>query len=200
MDPELLLLMQKSGCLGFVVGFESINSDNVAWMKKNNVNGGVSDAYERQIKRLKDHGFQIWAAFTIGHDFDTVSSIEDTVDFALKNRFTFAAFNTLLPYPSTPLYEKLSQEGRLLYDGKWWLHPDYRFNHAAFIPKNMTAGQLTKAGMAARKRFNSFPSLLRRAFDVRTNLRSLPKFLYFARYSLLFRREVQKKEGMIFGA
>ena len=39
-----------------------------------------------------------------------------------------------MPYPSTPLYERLKAEGRLLYDGRWWLHPDYRFNHAAFRP------------------------------------------------------------------
>ncbi len=199
LDTELLGLMKKSGCLGFVTGFESINADNVSWMKKSNVNGGVGRAYAEQIRRFKDYGFQIWAAFTIGHDFDTVASIEDTVAFALHHRFTFAAFNTLLPYPATPLYNRLAEERRLLYDGRWWLHSDYRFNYAAFIPKLMSADELTRAGQQARKEFNSLPSLVHRACDFRTNLRSLPKLFYFLRYSLLFRREVQKKEGLIFG-
>ena len=199
LDEELLKLMQRSGCLGFVVGFESINAQNVAWMRKNNVNQGVSGAYEEQIRKLKEYGFQIWAAFTLGHDFDTLSSIEDTADFALRHRFTFAAFNILLPYPNTPLYTKLDEEGRLLFDGNWWLHPDYRFNHAAFIPKGMSADELTLAGMAVRKRFNTLPSMVRRALDFRTNMRSLSRLGYFIRYGFLFKREVRKKEGLIFG-
>ncbi len=198
-DTELLALMKQSGCLGFVAGFESIRSRSIEWMNKQRSNRGVESAYRDQIGRMKDYGFQVWAAFTLGHDFDTISSIEDTVDFALRNRFTFAAFNILLPYPGTPLYLNFAAEDRLLFDGKWWLHPDYRFNHAAFVPKNMSPEALTAAGMAARKRFNSVPSILRRALDLRTNMRSLPRLLYYARYSLLFRKEVRKKEGMLFG-
>ena len=65
-----------------------------------------------------------------------------------------------MPYPNTPLYRKLEQEGRLLYDGKWWLHPEYRFNNAAFVPRRMSADELTAACHEARTRFNSFASLL----------------------------------------
>jgi hypothetical protein len=36
-------------------------------------------------------------------------------------------------YPGTPLHERLAAQGRLLSDGQWWLHPDHRFNHAAFL-------------------------------------------------------------------
>lgn len=199
-DPELLSLMAKSGCLGFVVGFESLDPRNLDWMKKSGVNSRAAGLYSDQIKRFKDKGFQIWAAFTLGHDHDTVESLAATVDFALDHRFSFAAFNTLLPYPGTPLYARLKEEDRLLYDGRWWLHPDYRFNYAAFEPKNMSADELTLAGQMARKRFNSVPSVIHRALDIKTNLRSLPRLLYFLRYSLLFRREVKRKEGMVFGS
>ena len=51
------------------------------------------------------------------------TAIRATLDFALRNRFTFAAFNILMPYPNTPLYDRLDRKGRHLYDGKWWLHP-----------------------------------------------------------------------------
>ena len=71
----------------------------------------------------------------------TVESVGATVEWAIENRFTFAAFNVLMPYPRTPLYARLAEEGRLLYDGRWWLHPDYRFNHAAYRPARMTADQ-----------------------------------------------------------
>ena len=44
----------------------------------------------------------------------------------------------VVPYPGTPLYDRLAREGRHLYDGQWWLHPKYRFNSASFIPARMT--------------------------------------------------------------
>ena len=87
------------------------------------------DRYERQVKIIRKHHLQTWAAFTLGHDNDTLESILDTLQFAEENKFCFAAFNILMPYPSTPLYDRLQEEGRLLYDGKWWLHPDYRQEH-----------------------------------------------------------------------
>ena len=142
---------------------------------------------------------QTWAAFTLGYDNDTYDSIIATMEFALKNRFTFAAFNILMPYPNTPLYKSLKKENRLLYDGKWWLHPEYRFNNAAFLPKNMTPDELTTDCHIARTKFNSIPSLLYRFSDIKTNLKSLWRATTFLRYATLFRKETHKKHGMRFG-
>lgn len=197
-DPELVDLMQKSGCLGFVVGFEAIYADSLQWMNKY-PNLKNFKQYEPQIKVLHDHGFQLWAAFTLGHDYDTVQTIEDTISFAIKNKFTFAAYNILMPYPNTPLYRQLEEEDRLLYDKTWWLHPDYRFNHAAFKPKHMTADKLTELGYRARTEFNSFGSICRRVFNLKTNMRSLFRLSLYLRYNVLFRREVHNKQGLRLG-
>jgi len=83
------------------------------------------------------------------------ADVEKTLNFALESKFTFAAYNILMPYPNTALYKKLEEENRLLYDGKWWLHPEYRFNHASFKPKSMSADQLTEAVYQVRKIWNS---------------------------------------------
>ncbi len=197
-DSALLKLMRESGCLGFVCGFESIVYSNLKSMNKYTNTHNFSH-YEDQITALKDHGFQIWAAFTIGHDFDTVSSIEDTVAWAIKNKFAFAAFNILLPYPGTPLYRRIAEENRHLYEGAWWLHDDYRFNHAAIKPKHMTADRLTETCQSARQKFNSPVSIAKRLFDTRTNMRSIFRVGLFLRYSLLFRTEVYTKHGMHLG-
>ena len=81
------------------------------------------------------------------------------MQLSAEDFFCFAAFNILMPYPNTPLYRKLQTEGRLLYDGKWWLHPQYRFNHAAFRPQLMSPEELTEACFQARSRFNSLGSI-----------------------------------------
>lgn len=197
-DNEIMKLMADSGCMGNVIGFESITPESLKDAKKVSNIRGFSN-YEREIAILRDHAMQTWAAFTLGYDNDTYDSILATMEFARKNKFTFAAFNILMPYPNTPLYEQLERENRLLYDGKWWLHPEYRFNQAAFVPTRMTSDELTRACHEAREQFNSIPSLLYRFSDVKTNLKSLWRATNFLRYAVLFRKEVYKKHGMKFG-
>lgn len=198
-DAELMKLIVKSGCLGLVIGFESISPECISQMNKGTNRNGASELYRSEIKQLRKWGLQTWAAFTVGHDGDTIESIRATCDFAIKNKFTFAAFNILMPYPNTPLYEKMEREGRLLYDGKWWLNENYRFNYSSIIPKNMTAEELTEVSFDCRRRFNSPFSIFKRALEPRTNLRTPYRFMTYLIYNPLFRKEVFKKQGMKFG-
>lgn len=197
-DIELMKLMERSGCWGNVMGFESITAESLREAKKSPNIPGFS-RFDYEVKVLRDHGMQTWAAFTLGYDHDTVESIEATVDFALESKFTFAAYNILTPYPGTPLYRMLAEQDRLLYDGKWWLHPEYRFNHASYVPARMSPDELTRACHDARTRYNSISSLVQRFSDVKTNLKSIARALNYWRYTMLFRKEVHKKHGMRFG-
>ncbi len=194
----LMKLLERAGNWGNVTGFETITADSLRESKKA-PNLPRFTKYKEEVRILREHGMQSWAAFTLGYDHDTKESIEATVDFALESRFTLAAYNILMPYPNTPLYNKLEAEGRLLWDGKWWLHPQYRFNGAAFVPKLMTPQELTDACHAARTRFNTIPSLFHRFADIQTHLRSLARVGAFWKYTLLFRKEIPKKHGMRFG-
>jgi radical SAM superfamily enzyme YgiQ (UPF0313 family) len=175
-DPELMDLVEASGCQGF------------GW-----------DRYSRQVEVLRKHHLQTWAAFTLGHDTDTVESVLETARFAEENRFCFAAFNILMPYPSTPLYRQLEEEGRLLWGGKWWLHPDYRFNSAAFVPKRMTPDELTDAVWQCRKRWNSARSIFNRVWDFQTHLSSPHRLGTYLVYNRLYAKEAMTKQGMLFG-
>ena len=198
-DGELMSLMARSGCLGHVIGFESLDPETLRGMGKR-VNLASGDpGYRRAVEVLRRHGLQTWAAFTIGHDEDTVESVRALVDFALAQKFTFAAFNTLTPYPGTPLYRRLQEEGRLLFGGLWWLHPDFRFNHATFVPARMTPRQLTEVSWEARVRFNGLGSRLRRFLEPRTNLRNPMRMALYWGYNGLFRRELARKQGMTLG-
>jgi radical SAM superfamily enzyme YgiQ (UPF0313 family) len=198
-DHELMELMAKSGCLGHVIGFETIDPDNLRNMKKTPNLIRQFEGYKPQLDILRDYGLQTWAAFSLGHDHDTLESIDRTIEFVIESKFPFAAFNILIPYPNTPLYRRLEAEGRLLYDGRWWLHPEYRFNHAAFQPRHMSPEELTEAGFRARTIFNSPFSIIRRAFDFKTNMRSLFRLSTYVSYALLFRKEVYKKQGLKLG-
>lgn len=198
-DPELMDLMVRSGCQGNVIGFESITPDALVGMRKAVNRSAASDQYAGAIAQLRRLGLQTWAAFTLGHDADTPDTIRATRDFAIAHKFTFAAYNILMPYPGTALYDDLAAQGRLLYDGKWWLHPDYRFNHAAFVPATMGPDELTRLAFECRARTNSVRSILYRLSDPATNLRSPMRFGNFVAYNPLFRHEVFKKQSMALG-
>ena len=49
-DDELMELMVKSGCLGLVIGFESINEENLKNMNKGCNRQKKFDKYKREIE------------------------------------------------------------------------------------------------------------------------------------------------------
>jgi radical SAM superfamily enzyme YgiQ (UPF0313 family) len=197
-DLELMELMAKSGCIGHLVGFESINRKSLEAMgKKHNLK--KFDVYHSQLQVVRDFGLLIWAAFTLGHEFDTAETIRQTLELSLKYKFPLADFNVLLPYPNTPLYHQLEREGRLLFDGKWWLHPEYRFGDAAFRPHGMAPEELAEACLEARKKFYTIRSVFRRAVDFKTNMRSLYRFRTYAIGNLLHFHDTLRKQEILLG-
>jgi hypothetical protein len=206
-DPELMDLLEASGCLGNVIGFESLSATNLRAMQKGPAmrmpgrigNAGGWDRYARAVEILRAHHLQTWAAFTLGHDADTPESIRETGDFALSNRFCFAAFNILMPYPATPLYDRLNAEGRLMFDGKWWLHPEWRFNHASFQPARMSPEELTESCWQARYRWNRPSSVINRFFDMQTHLSSPAHAITYLKYNPLYSKRRSRNKGCVSG-
>ncbi len=161
-DEELLELMVRSGCQGVLIGFESLNPGNLAAMNKsfNLARGG----FEKALANLRRHRIRIYGTFVFGYDGDGAGSFDPTVEFAIEHGFYIAAFNHLTPFPGTPLYTRLEQEGRLLYD-KWWLDPAYSYNRIPFQPRGLDPDELRDRCLTARRRFYSWPSILRRGWD-----------------------------------
>ena len=186
-DKELLKLMAKSGCIGNLIGFESINIETLKWFNKS-PNIPNFNNYKEVLEIFRDYGFLTWASFMIGNDSDNNDTIEKTVEFAIRNKFTLAFFHVLMPYPGTEIYRQFKREGRLLYDGHWWNHPDYRYNQATFIPKRMSPEQLGLATVKANNDFYSFSSIAHRLFDPKTNFRNLVNLLVYTRLNYVLRK------------
>src|SRR5262249_20460834 len=120
-DEELLGLLVESGCRGVLIGMESLNPDNLRDMGKSwNTAGG---GYAARLQRFRDHGLAVYGTFVFGYDADDRRVVEESVAFAREQKLFLAAFNHLVPFPGTPLYRRLRDEGRLLTD-KWWLDPN----------------------------------------------------------------------------
>jgi len=186
-DKELLRLMADSGCVGNLIGFESININTLKLFNKS-PNLRDFNNYKEVLEIFRDYGFLTWASFMMGNDFDTLDTIEKTVEFAIKNKFTLAFFHILMPYPGTEVYEQYKREDRLLFDGHWWNHPDYRYNKATFKPRLITPEQLSEATVKANRDFYNVSSIMHRLFDSKTNMRNLINFMVYARFNYVLRK------------
>ncbi len=195
-NTELLNLMAKSGCHAAVIGFESLNKDNLAQMKKEWNN--KPEGYATAVRKLHDCGIMIYGTFVFGYDHDTVDCFEIALDFALRSKFFLANFNPLTPTPGTPLYDRLRAEGRLIYD-PWWLAADYRYGQAIFHPRKMTADELTEGCYGTRLAFNRHSSILRRALDWKANSRNPYRLGLYLFANLVSRREIRRKQGLRLG-
>jgi radical SAM superfamily enzyme YgiQ (UPF0313 family) len=179
-------LMKRSGCVGHLVGFESIDVNTLKWLNKR-INARKFDSYEAALKVLREYGFQIWGSFMIGNDLDDRASIRRTVDFAIKKKMALAWFHILMPYPGTEVYERFKSEKRLLYGGHWWDHPDFRYNTATFKPKLMTPKELADAAVEANRRFYSLSSIAKRFLDTKTHMRNPTRMSIYARLNYILR-------------
>jgi radical SAM superfamily enzyme YgiQ (UPF0313 family) len=162
-DEEFLDLLVQSGCMGVLIGFESLNPVNLKEMNKsfNTMRGGFATG----LSNLRKHRLRVYGTFIFGYDADTPGSFAETVDFAQEHALYIAAFNHLTPFPGTPLYTRLESEGRLRYP-RWWLDEGYRYNNIPFTPASMSAVDLQRNCLLARRAFYSWPSILRRGFDL----------------------------------
>lgn len=194
-DEELLKLLKASGCQGLLIGFESLNPANLKRMHKsfNTMKGG----YEVALENLRRHGMRLYVTFIVGYDGDSHESLAEVLRFAEGHRFYIVAFNHLTPFPGTPLYTRLEDEGRLLYD-KWWLDPDYRYGMVPYTPAGMTADEVKEGCISARKEFYRFGSIWRRSMD-RVNAGSLYMGAKFFTINWLIRREVTERRDYPLG-
>lgn len=195
-DAEVLDLMAQSGCIGVLVGFESLIRNSLQQMNKA-WNGGRSD-YLTVLASMRQKGIAAYPTFVFGYDQDTAQSFQDTLDFAIKERFFFIAFNHLVPFPGTALYDSLRNEGRLLHE-QWWLHDGYAFCDVAFTPKNFTPQQLSSLCFDFRKEFYSYPTIFERGRNIRGNCNSFFKAMAFYSLNILEKKEVKQRQGLFLG-
>lgn len=194
-DEELLSLLDASGCKGVLIGFESLNEQNLKLMNKsfNTMHGG----YVKALENLRKYRIRIYATFVFGYDHDTAASFDEAVDFAQKQQFYIAAFNHLTPFPGTPLYAQLEAEGKLRFK-QWWLDASYRYNDLPFYPKNISPEEVTKGCVRARRRFYSFSSIFKRIMAVSNYSDGFMLRNYFP-INFMHRNDVSSRNGYPLG-
>lgn len=215
-DEQFLRLLRDSGCMGVLIGFESIDERNLRSMNKrfNTMRAGAAAAaaaddgddgasarpvaaFERALANLRRHGIRVYGTFIFGYDSDTPETFDRTVRFAREQGLYIAAFNHLTPFPGTPLYDRLRAAGRLRFD-RWWLDDGYAYNTLPFDPAGMSAADVQRHCVESRRRFYSWPSILRRSV-MGANRADGFMFRNFFLINALHRGDVSARDGYPLG-
>jgi len=194
-DEEFLDLLNRSGCQGVLIGFESLDPATLGIIRK--VFATKQGSYFDALKNLRRHSIRVYGTFIFGNDLDTKASFDKAINFAIENQFYIAAFNHLTPFPGTPLYSRLQEEGRLT-NPAWWLDSDYRYNMVPFTPKLMTPDEVRENCLLARKKFYSMRSIVQRGFTS-VNRAGGFMFRHFFPINFMHRVEISVRDGYPLG-
>jgi len=198
-DKELLQLMKESGCEMVLIGFESIDPNNLKQMNKE----WAAKLGERDelVQNVHNAGISIYASFVFGFDYDNRDSFEKTLEFSGRHQFYVVAYNHLSVFPNTKTYERFAEENRLLHllHDKWWLSTGYAFGSTSYKPKLISNEELGKLCMEFKHKYYAFNSIFKRGITLFKRTKNpLMNFFYWGQ-NILFHYEVDKRYGIPVG-
>ncbi|MAY45397.1 MAG: B12-binding domain-containing radical SAM protein [Rhodobacteraceae bacterium] len=135
-QPELLDLMFQANISNVFIGIESPNEESLKEIRKvQNVRG---DSLSDKLLRIRQAGIIVDMGMIVGFDNDDPGIFDRQYDFTTANGIAATVVSILSAIPGTPLFKRLSDEGRI------------RTGDAAvnFEPRNMTPDAL-KLGHSA---------------------------------------------------
>jgi radical SAM superfamily enzyme YgiQ (UPF0313 family) len=114
-DEEMLKLMGQAGCWLISWGIESGNEQILKHAHK----GANPDKAERALVWAKKAGIKNWGYFIIGLPGETEETIQETIAFSKKLPLDIALFHVAAPYPGTPFFFEVVENG--------WFRPGTRW-------------------------------------------------------------------------
>jgi anaerobic magnesium-protoporphyrin IX monomethyl ester cyclase len=114
-DEEMLKLMARAGNWLISWGIESGNEQILKHAHK----GAYPDKAERALRWARQAGIKNWGYFIIGLPGETEKTIRQTIDFSKKLPLDIALFHVAAPYPGTPFFFEVVENG--------WFRPGTRW-------------------------------------------------------------------------
>lgn len=156
LEPKMLDLAARSGCLGLLIGFETLAEESLKALKKR---FSHSAHYADAVRAIHDRGMRVLGTFVFGLDEDDEGVFERTAEFIDRARIDLVRYSVFTPFPGTPVFAQLEREGRIL-TRDWTL---YNTEAVVFRPKRMTPERLAEGLRVAWARTCSMRSILHRA-------------------------------------
>ena len=108
------------------------------WMGLESPKAGYSKLQGNDVRQLtqelREHGIRVQGSTIVGLEHHTPDNIVEEIEAAIAHQTDFHQFMLYTPVPGTPLYQEMSDQGRLLKDVDFAdVHGQFKFNfkHAA---------------------------------------------------------------------
>jgi len=168
-DEEFLTDLHEAGCRIVLIGFESVNKDNMRGLNRNHWKERMFDHYPEYIYTIQKHGIGIYGSFILGLEEDTVDSVGSTIDFINENNIMGAQITILTPFPGSRLRARLEREGRIATsDWKW-----YTGLNSVILHRNLSQEMLESGLMRIYRNIYNPESYRRRSVYFREICRNL---------------------------
>jgi radical SAM superfamily enzyme YgiQ (UPF0313 family) len=119
-DDELLRMMRDAGCAQVLIGFESPSRLALNGIEqKTNWKARQLESYCRVVETIQSHGITVNGCFVMGLDGAGAESFDAVYDFVKQSGLFDVQITFMTPFPGTPLYERLRNQGRILSEGSW---------------------------------------------------------------------------------
>ncbi|RLF59189.1 MAG: hypothetical protein DRN27_03335 [Thermoplasmata archaeon] len=145
-DDELIELSKQAGCIGWLIGFESISQKTIDSVNKKT---NTVSIYKQAIDHIHLHKMMVIGDFMFGFDTDTKDVFQTTVKTIIGLGIDVADFTIVTPFPGTPFYEELKKQNRIT--SKNW--NDYTMYSVVYQPKQMNKEELIDGIYDVYRRF-----------------------------------------------
>jgi radical SAM superfamily enzyme YgiQ (UPF0313 family) len=162
-DEDVLQWASRAGCKMVFLGLEADEVDALAEVNKRlNLQRGVQ-SYDEAFRRIHRAGIVVLGAFIFGMDGDTPEKLRHRTDYMIRSGIDVMQTTYLTPLPGTRLFDRLQQEGRLLYADFPRDWDRYDMAEVIHQPAGMEPAALAHMMHMCNQRAYSRPVLLRKA-------------------------------------
>ncbi len=119
---KILKRLYKCGCRKLLIGFESLNVDNLNQINRSGFKSSKIKEYKRAIQTIQMEKIGVVGSFVLGLENDTEKTFDDLYEFILDTCLYGTNITIATPFPGTKLFQKSYQEHKIdlnwsLYDG-----------------------------------------------------------------------------------
>ena len=118
-DPAFVHRLRRAGCWMLAMGIETESED----IRKDMVKKLERQKIQTALNNMRDAGIRSFAFFIFGYPGESLSTINQTIEYAIELNPDFANFYPAVPYPGTALYDKVVKDGTLVEED--WSRMEY---------------------------------------------------------------------------
>jgi radical SAM superfamily enzyme YgiQ (UPF0313 family) len=170
-DPDFLALLRRSGCRQVLIGLESPQPRAMRGLElkrdfKLRRHAGAAEA----VRTIQRHGIRVNACFVLGLDGDGREVFTAVEEFAREVAPFDVQVTVQTPFPGTPLYRRLLEQGRLPEPRPW---SRCTLFDVTFEPARMSAAELRQGLLDLTRRLYGSDATAHRRRHWRTCRRPL---------------------------